>query len=529
MSRASRPFRGRDDAPTMGTRFAVPPESAAAERFGELAGRSRSTDSTDDSTEQGSPMKTTRPTAAALLVLAASLVACSAPAQQTGDVFPDDIEAEEDVITVSVEELASIPDVDGEPARMMTMVHEEDTDRLFVSDQRGPIYVVSEDGESVTEYIDVDAGEWGVDVDAGWREKGVQNFAFHPQFGEEGTPGYGKFYVWTDTPNKRPEPDFAPGAGEDSHDMVLVEFTAENPEADTYDGGQPRVLARFEQPYGNHNGGELTFNPLAEPGDADYGMLYVGVGDGGAGGDPHDLAQDLSSGFGKILRIDPLGSDGPNGEYGIPDDNPFAGDDDPETLGEIWAWGLRNPQHLAWDPATGQAYVADIGQNTVEEVSPISSGADLGWNDWEGSFEFVDGGVNPDNRRSDPEVTYPVAEYDHSDPILVSRQAVTGLEVYRDGPVSALNGLLLFGDLPSGEIFYVSADDLPEGGQDPVRRVLLDDGSGEAKTLLQLVQERNEAQGRDPADRVDLRMAQGPDGRIFLLDKHDGTLRAIVP
>nr|MDP2497913.1 PQQ-dependent sugar dehydrogenase [Candidatus Palauibacterales bacterium] len=464
-----------------------------------------------------------RLTAAALLVLASGLIACSSPAQQTGDLFPNDIEAEQGVITVNVVEFASIPDVDGEPARMMTMVHEEDTGRLFISDQRGPIYIVSEDGESVTEYIDVDAGEWGVDVDAGWREKGVQNFAFHPQFGEEGTPGYGKFYVWTDTPNKRPEPDFVPGAGEDSHDMVLVEFTAENPEADSYDGGQPRVLARFEQPYGNHNGGELTFNPLAEPGDADYGMLYVGVGDGGAGGDPHDLAQDLSSGFGKILRIDPLGSNGPNGEYGIPDDNPFAGDDDPETLGEIWAWGLRNPQHLAWDPATGQAYVADIGQNTVEEVSPISAGADLGWNDWEGSFEFVDGGVIVDSRRSDPDATYPIAEYDHSDPVLVSRQAVTGLEVYRDGSVSALRGRILFGDLAAGEIFHVSADDVPEGGQDPIRRVLLDDGSGEPKTLLQLVQEKNEAQGRDPAGRVDLRMAMGPEGRVFLLNKHDGT------
>lgn len=113
--------------------------------------------------------------------------------------------------------------------------------------------------------------------------------------------------------------------------------------------------------------------------------------------------------------------------------------------------------------------------------------------------------------------------------MLVSRAAVTGLEVYRDGPVSALDGLLLFGDLPAGEIFHVSADDLPDGGQDPIRRVLLDDGSGEAKTLLQLVQETNEAQGREQAGRVDLRMARGPDGRVFLLNKHDGTLRAIVP
>lgn len=469
-----------------------------------------------------------RRAAALTLSLPVALVlAVPASGQETtGDPFPP-MEAGEGAVTVEVVEVASIPDVDGAPARMMTMVHEEDTGRFFLSDQRGPIYVVGEDG-GVTQYLDVDDPEWGVDVDAGWREKGVQNFAFHPQFGEEGTPGHGKLYVWTDTPETGPEPDFAPGAGEDSHDMVLLEFTADDPAADTYDGGPPRELARFEQPYGNHNGGELTFNPLAEPGDRDFGLLYVGVGDGGAGGDPHDLARDPARAFGKILRIDPLGSGSANGEYGIPEANPFAGDGDPETLGEIWALGLRNPQHIAWDPTTGQAFVADIGQNAVEEVSPVSSGADLGWNEWEGSFRFVDGQVSTADSRSDGGLTYPVAEYDHSDPLLLGRAAVTGLEVYRHGAIPALQGRLLFGDLASGEIFHVSADDPPAGGQDAIRRVLLDDGSGRPKTLLQLVQETNRAQGRDPAPRVDLRMAAGPDGRIFLLNKHDGVLRALV-
>ena len=468
------------------------------------------------------------PATSALLIL---LIGGCSPGEdpQFHDVFPGSIQSERGAITVGLVEFASLPEVDGQPAQMMAMLHEEDTDRFFVADQHGPIYAVSEDGDSVAEYVDVDDERWGVDVDTAGPEKGIQNVAFHPQFGEEGTPGRGRFYVWTDTPDGQGEADFLPEGGESSHETVLLEFRAEDPGSGTYDGGEPRVLFRFQQPYGNHNGGELTFNPTAEPGDPDYGLLYVGVADGGAGGDPHDMARDLSSGFGKVLRIDPLGSDGRTGEYGIPDGNPFAGDDDPETLDEIWAWGLRNPQHLAWDPFSGQAYVADIGQKTVEEVSPISAGADLGWNEWEGSFRFVNGGVVTSGSRSDPEVTYPVAEFDHQDSLLINSEvAVTGLEVYRDSAVSELRDRILFGDLPSGEIFRVSADSVPDGGQAPIRRVLLDDGSGEPKTLRQLVREKNEAQGREPARRVDLRMAAGPDGRIFLLNKGDGTLRTLV-
>ena len=466
---------------------------------------------------------------ALLAALAPPAPAAAAAQEATGDPFPEPIEADEGVVVTGVEEVAAVPDVEGEPARMMTLVHEPGTDRIFLSDQRGPIYVVGDDG-GITEYLDVDASRWGVDVDAGWREKGVQNFAFHPDFAEEGAPGEGRIYVWTDTEEQGPEPDFAPGAGEDSHDMVLLEFTAEDPSAEAYDGGPPRELARVEQPYGNHNGGELTFDPLAGPGDPGRGLLYVGVGDGGAGGDPHDLAEDPGSAFGKILRIDPLGSDSENGAYGIPEANPFAGDGDEGTLGEIFALGLRNPQHLAWDPATGRMFVADIGQNTVEEVSVVSAGDDLGWNAWEGSFRFVGrSGVRTGNPRSDPAVTYPVAEYDHADPLLNPRAAVTGLHVVRDGSIPALEGRLLFGDLPSGEIFHVSADDLPDGGQEAVRRVLLDPGDGDPRTLLELVREKNREEGKEMAPRVDLRLGEAPGGRIFLLNKHDGTLRMLVP
>ncbi len=467
-----------------------------------------------------------RTAAAALFAI---LVVTPLAAQQTGDPFPEPIPARQGAVEVPVETVASFPDVGGQPARMQKLVHEPGTDRLFLNDQRGPIYVVGADG-AVSEYLDVDAEAWGVEVESSGREQGVQSFAFHPQFGEEGAPGYGKLYVWTDTEDTDREPDFRPGDGNDSHDTVLLEFTAEDPTADRYDGGAPRELARFEQPFGNHNGGDVAFDPTASPDDPDFGLLYVGVADGGAGGDPYDLSQDLGSGFGKIFRIDPLGSDGRTGEYGIPSDNPYAGDGDDGTLGEIFARGLRNPQHLAWDPATGRMYVADIGQNTVEEVSPVTAGADLGWNDWEGSFRFLGRqGVSLEDPRGDADVTYPVAEYDHEDPLLTGRAAVTGLVVHRHGAAGPLADRLVFGDLPSGEIFHVSADDPPDGGQEAVRRVLLREGEGSATTLLELVRAANRRQDRSASGRVDLRMAAGPDGRIFLLNKHDGILRAIVP
>lgn len=457
------------------------------------------------------------------LIVAAMCLTIPACAQQgeTADPFPDPIETTAGVIPVNFEELATIPEI----TRMMALVDEPGTGRLFLSDMRGQLYAVSYDGEDVSPYLDLTDYVAVMDQNA---ERGLQAFAMHPQFGEEGTPGYGKFYTLTDVEASDAPADFRPIAGNHTHDSVLLEWTAQNPAAASYDGGTPRQLIRWQQPYPNHNGGHIAFNPAVEAGDADFGLLYVGFADGGAGGDPQAHAQNLSIGFGKIFRIDPLGSNSANGQYGIPEDNPFAGSND-NALDEIFAYGVRNPQRLFWDPANGNMFMSDIGQGTVEEVSPVTNGANLGWNVWEGSFRFVSGrSVSMENPQGDAEVTYPVAEFGQEDPLLQNQSAAIGGLIYRGTEIPALTGKLLFGDNPSGEIFYVDADNLPSGYQAPIRRVLLNH-EGEAKTFLEVIRAKNAEQGRDQAGRADLRFGEGRDGKIYLLNKGDSTLRVLVP
>jgi glucose/sorbosone dehydrogenase len=460
----------------------------------------------------------------------AAMVAAAAAVQQqfNNDPFPP-IDTAKDAITVNFVEFATIPDAGGLAPRMMHFEDEAGTRRIFVSTMRGPIYSVSYDGKTVTEYLDVNATAWGIGVQSQGSERGLQSFAFHPQFTSKGTPGYGKFYVYTDTTDITPKPDFPSPGPNRTHDTVLLEWTAKDPAAATYDGGPPRVLLRVAQPFSNHNGGQIGFNPLATAGSPEFGLLWVGSADGGSGGDPFNSAQSLASVFGKILRIDPLGKNSANGQYGIPGSNPFVKNAKPDTLGEIYALGVRNPQRFSWDSKTRLMYVADIGQNTIEEISPVTAGSNLGWNKWEGSYLYGRGGVDMSNPRGEPGMTWPVAEFDHRDP-LFNRAAITGVYIYRGTAIKQLQHLMLFGDNPSGEIFYVDADNLPKDPQAAmaVRRILLND-KGTPKTLLQLIKDKNAEQGKPPATRADLRLGVGPQGQIFVMNKRDGVIRLLVP
>lgn len=203
----------------------------------------------------------------------------------------------------------------------------------------------------------------------------------------------------------------------------------------TFDAGTVRTLLTIEQPYSNHNGGDVTIGP--------DGYLYVGMGDGGAAGDPERRSLDLSSLLGKILRIDPAPGDGVG--YTVPADNPFVGVAGARP--EIWSVGVRNPWRISFDQATGDLWVADVGQNEWEEVS-VSRAVDgagravnFGWSAYEGTHVF-----NPDQPTDG--ATMPVYEYPHGD----EGCSISGGAVYRGTQVPDLTGWYLFGDYCSGRI-----------------------------------------------------------------------------
>jgi glucose/arabinose dehydrogenase len=204
---------------------------------------------------------------------------------------------------------------------------------------------------------------------------------------------------------------------------------------DVADPGSKRLVLFQRQPYANHNGGGLEFGP--------DGYLYVGLGDGGSGGDPHRNGQSLRTLLAKILRIDPRPSGGR--PYGIPRDNPFVGRAGARP--EIWAFGLRNPWRFSFDRETGDLWIGDVGQNAWEEIDrqPAGSrgGENYGWNVYEGTHLFV---ANPAVKRS--AVTMPVYQYGHGH----GECAVTGGYVYRGSAIPALRGAYVFADFCLGEL-----------------------------------------------------------------------------
>ena len=182
-------------------------------------------------------MQTTRLFLAAMVIAAPVLAQPPAPQSppaplppgQSNDPFPAPIAASEGVIRVNFREFASLPDISGAAARMMNLIDEPGTRRLFVNDMRGPLYSVSYNGGDVTLYLDINDPAWGVGVQSTGRERGFQSFTFHPQFNQPGTPGFGKFYTYTDTTNQTPPADFTTSNPATTHDTVLLEWTAKTP------------------------------------------------------------------------------------------------------------------------------------------------------------------------------------------------------------------------------------------------------------------------------------------------------------
>ena len=313
--------------------------------------------------------------------------------------------------------------------------------RFFIVAQDGRIVIAGKgtDGSKTNEFLNI------VDRQpAAAYEEGLLSLAFHPDFKSNGL-----CYIYYNQLNSNQNSLYP-------RRSVISELKVSTEDTNRADLKSERILLEVQQPYSNHKGGQLTFGP--------DGYLYLGLGDGGLGGDPFNNAQNSASLLGKILRIDvntrttfQRGKDTVALPYGIPSDNPFVGEPDMSGLGarhEIYAWGLRNPWRYSFDRQTGQLWAGDVGQDLWEEVDLIVKGGNYGWNVREGFHHFKPG--PPGAQYIDP-----VIEYPHNPALLkeskFSRHAIgaciIGGYVYRGGKYPALQGVYLYADYALGTIY----------------------------------------------------------------------------
>ncbi|MEZ6141575.1 MAG: PQQ-dependent sugar dehydrogenase [Zavarzinella sp.] len=339
-----------------------------------------------------------------------------------------------------------------------------DSSRLFILEQRGEIKILdltaSQPLLKATPFLTLSSLATG-------NEQGLLGLAFHPQYATNRT-----FFInYTE-----------PGGA-----TIIARYTVKAATPDQADSSSAIVVMKVLQPFANHNGGWLGFGP--------DGFLYIGLGDGGAGNDPGNRAQNLGELLGKMLRIDIDGDDFPedtNKKYAIPSTNPFVNNSG--SMKEIWAYGLRNPWRCSFDRTSGELYIADVGQDDWEEVNvqpPGQGGQNYGWRLREG---FHDTGLGS---ASDVVLTDPVHEYDHGEGI-----AIIGGYVYRGTKVPDLVGKYLFADF-TGPIWMLSFADGKWAVGENIQSTLFPDGNA-PKSITSFGEDAN--------------------GELYLLNQSPGTI-----
>ncbi|MEU6710394.1 PQQ-dependent sugar dehydrogenase [Nonomuraea sp. NPDC046802] len=426
-------------------------------------------------------------------------------------------------LTLTLEEFASFPKSETIPepidqrlvrwARINYLDQIPDgSGRLYANDLNGKLYLLDKSRQP-REYLDV-ATTFAPDFVSGrGLGSGFGFAAFHPDFARNG-----KLYTvhteWgnaltTKTPDLPAQPDT-------KFHGVITEWTATNPKAAVFSGSRREVL-RLGFTGQIHGIQQIGFRPAAKRGDKDYGLLYVAAGDG-ARGVSSDDPQNLAIPQGKILRINPIVS---TGKYGVPSDNPFVGK--PGVLGEIYAYGMRDPHRFSWD---GQRLLlGHIGEHAIEAVYDVGPGDNLGWSEREGAFVYNKADrchlyTLPDDDASFG-YTYPVAAYDHDPPpghpcTSDSGHAIVGGFVYRGAKLPLLYGKYLFGDIVDGQVFYTVASEMKEesGQRATIYKPRLVDATGKQLTMQDLA----------GSTRVDLRFGQDGAGELYALSKANGKI-----
>jgi len=299
--------------------------------------------------------------------------------------------------------------------QMTNLVQPDDeSDLIFVTEQRGIVYSFSvNDSQQANVFLDITDR-----VNMGGTEEGLLGLAFDPNYQQNG-----QLYVYY--------------SAADPRRSVVSRFNLDGEQPDVADQQSEVIILEVDQPFSNHNGGELAFGP--------DGDLYIGLGDGGSGGDPQGNGQNLGTLLGSILRIDISGLSAP-GDYQIPVDNPFV--DAAGARPEIWAFGFRNPWRFSFDSETGLLWAGDVGQNTWEEIDIVAGGGNYGWNIMEGLHCY-----SPPTGCSQSGLTLPLVEYDHSHGC-----SIIGGYVYHGDQIPSLQGHYVYGDYCSGDIWALAYD-----------------------------------------------------------------------
>jgi hypothetical protein len=416
---------------------------------------------------------------------------------------------------------------------------------------------------NATPLLDVDARRADFNTDGPTSGKGLRGFAFHPNYATNGllytmhreatTGGTATF-------------DTAGGGTAIAH-YVLGEW-----DFNSLVGGFPsfRSVMRVAYPATDHVASQINFNPTATPGHPDYGNLYIAFGDGGGSCSPsascHNMygyGQNMQAIQSSLIRINPLGNNSANGQYGIPTDNPFVGASDPtdSIRDEIYAKGFRNPTSMLFDKLTGALYNGDISHNTIEEVNLIQPGHNYGWGTMEGTWLFtrldnlssgshqsnslryvplgdgtdvtalsatytgVDYSGNPAtytniNRLNDG-FTSPIAQFSHEKNQLDAANqsaAITGT-VYRGVLAPALQGLFLFSSLSQDEMYYIRESDVVnDESPAQVHELRLADVNGNLAKLWQIVGAPSNTH------RVNHRFGQDANGDVYIISKHNDVI-----
>ena len=420
-------------------------------------------------------------------------------------------------------ELREFTDIPG-AGPLIDLNHAPGDNRVFVVQQDFGVYAVSPDGATITTFLDSNAALTlaGRTQNNFLAHSGIRSVAFHPEFQNSTHAGYGKFYtsIMQDSiggPLLGSSPSLRPA------ESVLVEWTADV-NTGLADPTSYRELFRVGLPVYDHTIKRIRFNEYAQPGDEDYGLLYIAHGD--AGYQYSGTGQVGGNALGKLLRIDPLDPDGADpATYSIPSTNPFV--DDPNVLDEVYALGFRNPHNFDWQKdssGTPHLVLVDIGQDLIEEINIVEAGKNYGWRLREGTFVNVGGNAQAlaPGTADTAGFTFPVAQFGHYG----SATAIFGGYVLPSGPNA---GEYVFGDFSKTNLYHVTLDELltqvTEGPSEGLTQVLIEEfagiiSNGEATYFRALL---------DGSNRSDARMGRGPDGTIYITNKVNGKIFILDP